>query len=261
MSTAETRGRNDYRGSRKHVLDWVETPRFLEDLQTMLQLDAVVIPANAKFMPSGYAAPLEARLDKSRSDFEVLRGVREELRDWWLEHRKGANTPNWDLVVECLIEGRPGLVLVEAKANWPELKTDGKPKPTDVESRSAANHAKIEAAINEARAGLYAAGCKVSITIDTQYQLANRVAFMWKLASLGIPTVLVYLGFTGDENISDAGEPFRSGKDWDDAFGNYARGIVPSDIISQRLVLGSTPAWLLVCSRPVIEQSPPPKGN
>ena len=34
------------------------------------------------------------------------------------------------------------------------------------------------------------------------------LAFTWKLTSLGIPTVVVYLGFLGDSGIANAGEPF-----------------------------------------------------
>ena len=50
------------------------------------------------------------------------------------------------------------------------------------------------------------------------YQLANRLAFTWKLASLGLPTVLIYLGFYGDRGIGDAGAPFESDDDWKDTF-------------------------------------------
>jgi hypothetical protein len=35
------------------------------------------------------------------------------------------------------------------------------------------------------------------------YRFANRLAFAWKTASEGMPTILLYLGFTGDDGISD----------------------------------------------------------
>ncbi len=44
------------------------------------------------------------------------------LRKWWLVHERGANTPNWDIAAGCEIEGKTGVILVEAKANVPELK-------------------------------------------------------------------------------------------------------------------------------------------
>ena len=115
-----------YRGSRKHVLDWVEAPTFLAELTEMLKPVSVVIPTPAIFMPRGRHAPAEARLDARDSPFEAVRGVQERLQNWWLVHHRAANTPNWDLAVAGQIEGRSGLVLVEAKANVPELSEEGK---------------------------------------------------------------------------------------------------------------------------------------
>jgi hypothetical protein len=37
-----------------------------------------------------------------------------------------------------------------------------------------------------------------TLTADSHYQLANRLASAYKVASAGIPVVLLYLGFTGD---------------------------------------------------------------
>ena len=69
----------------------------------------------------------EARLDRDRRF--VAPGARHGLRDWWLEVVRGANTPNWDVASMCLIEGREGLLLVEAKAHLSELSRQGKSKP------------------------------------------------------------------------------------------------------------------------------------
>ena len=64
----------------------------------------------------------------------------------------------------------------------------------------------IGAALAEACDGLAQLGIATRISRDSHYQLSNRLAFTWKLATLGVPTVLVYLGFIGDEGIRDAGE-------------------------------------------------------
>jgi hypothetical protein len=249
-----------YRGSRKHVLDWVESPAFLAELEELLKPVNVVIPATAAYMPSGYAEPKEARLDSADIPFGALKTAQPELQRWWLVHHRGANTPNWDLVVSCEIEGRPGLVLVEAKANHPELKEDGKLQRDDASPNSAENHDRIGAAIAEAREGLKSTGVDTAIDISSHYQLANRVAFMWKLAQLGIPTILVYLGFTGDEGIRDAGDPFANDEDWRKAFDAYSGKILPAEVREgRRLKIGGTPAWLLIRSRAVLAQSPPKK--
>jgi hypothetical protein len=96
-----------------------------------------------------------------------------------------------------------------------------------------------------------------TISCDSHYQLANRVAFTWKLATLGIPRVLVYLGFTGDHGIRDAGEPFRDKAHWRQVFSDYAGAVVPADLFERRLDCGAAPAWFLARSRPVLSLSPP----
>jgi len=255
--SAASKNEKPYRGSRKHILDWVESPRFLGELKEMLKPVDVEIPSTAAYMPMGYASPQEAKLDEVSTEFAIAHGVRDELRDWWLRHHIGANTPNWDLIVECSVEGRPGLILMEAKANVPELKKDCMFLAAAATENSRENHDQISKAIAEARAGLKAVGIEARIRIDSHYQLANRIAFMWKLASHGIPTVLVYLGFTGDAGIADAGAPFISDSDWQNVFDEYARSILPVEMRERRLDLGAAPAWFLLRSRKVVELSPP----
>jgi hypothetical protein len=250
--------RSTCRGSRKHMLDWVESPTFLAELAELLKPVDVVIPASAPYFPKGYEAPMEARLDRVGHELSVVESIRSELRTWWLRHHNRANTPNWDLALECRIEGVPGLVLVEAKANRPELNCGGKPRGRSRTSQEYQDQ--ICRAIAEACAGLTAYDPGVQISVDTHYQLANRAALLWKLAQLGVPTVLVYLGFTGDDGIRDVGEPFTDHQDWCNAFAAYADAIVPRTIRERRLDLGAAPAWWLVRSRPVIGQSPSRRG-
>jgi hypothetical protein len=155
------------------------------------------------------------------------------------------------------VEGNPGLVLVEAKANVPELGLSGKHLDSTASQASRGNHKRIACAIDEARTALRLVNPKVSITRDSHYQLSNRIAFTWKLASPGIPTVLVYLGFLGDQGIADAGEPFRDKLHWDDVFANYAHSLVPDELFERSIECGPARAWFLVRSRPVIQSSEP----
>ena len=243
------------RGSRKHVLDWTSRPTFLIELLELISPVDCKITAASRWMPQGHGNPQEARLET----FAFLPSdVRTALRRWWLVHDVGANTPNWDIAVGCEIEGKAGLILVEAKANVPELSASGKSASEQASDRSSENHARILAAIGEACDGLRQVGVETSITARRHYQLSNRIAFAWKLAEIGIPTVLVYLGFTGDDGIRDAGDPFRDDRDWQSAFGSYAHPLVPKANFDRRIDCGGAPTWFLVRSRSVIEQSPPP---
>ena len=133
----------------------------------------------------------------------------------------------------------------------PELSTAGKLLRSDASQNSHQNHAHIGAAIDEACAAWRRTDPRVTISRDTHYQLANRLAFTWKLASLGISVVLLYLGFTGDEGIRDAGKPFADDADWRRAFGYYVEHSFPVDLVGGRFEFGETPAWVLSRSRGV----------
>ena len=118
------------------------------------------------------------------------------------------------------------------------------------------NHQQIGRAIEEARAGWQRIDPRIAITRDSHYQLANRLAFTWKLGMFGFPVVLLYLGFTRDEGIRDVGDPFVDEQDWKQAFSKYAGSIVPLELFGQRIDLGPAPVWLVSRSRPVLEVSP-----
>jgi hypothetical protein len=73
---------------------------------------------------------------------------------------------------------------------------------------------------------------------------------------MGVPTVLVYLGFVGDTGINDVGECFRNDEHWHTAFSAYADSVVPAGLFGHRLETPAAPFWLLVRSRSVLEVSP-----
>lgn len=244
------------RGSRKHVLDWTGRAEFcIELLQTVAPVEARISRAS-RWMPRGYGAPEEARLETFGPEILPDRQVWEQLRKWWLAHEQGANTPNWDIALGCEIDGRPGVILVEAKANVRELSAAGKAIRTDASEASTANDQQIGAAIAEACDGLRCFNEAIAISCDSHYQLSNRIAFTWKLATLGVPSVLVYLGFLGDEGIRDAGEPLSDDAHWQRVFKEYARSVIPLDLFDRRLECGAASAWFLSRSRPVLSASP-----
>jgi hypothetical protein len=249
------------RGSRKHVLDWTSRPTFCVELLKLAMPIKVRISAESVWMPRGHEAPEEARLESFGPRALPETHVWTNLRRWWLRHERGANTPNWDIALACEIEARPGLLLVEAKANVPELGASGKLLDPSASIASQENHERIRAAINEACTELCRISSGVRISRDSHYQLSNRVAFAWKLASLGVPTIVMYLGFSGDSGIADAGEPFRDAAHWHDAFAAYAHSLMPKEMFERRVDCLAAPMWLLIRSRPVIEVSGPRLSN
>lgn len=244
------------RGSRKHVLDWTADPRFIAELFETIAPVHCRLSTTSFWQPRGYGDPAEARLEQFGPRVYPAHGAWNALTGWWLKHSRFANTPNWDIALACEVEDQPGLVLVEAKANVPELNSGGKRGQTKASARSNENHGQIRQAICEARDALAHHLPGICIDRDRHYQLSNRLAFAWKLASLGIPTVLVYLGFLGDEGIRSVGEPFLDDAHWQSTFAAHLAQVCPTAILGVPVDVGPAKFWLLSRSRPVLQQSP-----
>ena len=153
--------------------------------------------------------------------------IQQQLRDWWLAVPKRANAPNWDIASTCTIRGGHGLLLVEAKAHVNELSSAGKSCPDTSSSNSLQNHDRIEKAIHEAAEELAnATGMQWNLSRDCSYQFSNRFAWSWKLATLGIPVVLVYLGFLNALEMSDEGPLLRTKTHWAGAVKVHGRDVV-----------------------------------
>ncbi len=245
-----------YRGSRKHVIDWTGRPSFLGELRQTIGSLPLSIGGRFAWMPRGADNPTEARLEEFGPKWIPDLPAWIEIQSWWLRYRRRANTPNWDIAVGCQVDQRPGLILVEAKANWPELGIGGKKLPRNASQRSRENHEHIGHAIDQACLGWQGIDKRVRFTRDSHYQLANRLAFTWKLASLGFPIVLLYLGFTGDEGLrAEVGPPFSNDEDWRKAFAEYIQDIFPTDLLDKRVEFNQAPVWVIARSRPVMEIS------
>jgi hypothetical protein len=258
------------RGSRKHIIDWVRSPDFRDELNAMIRPSGVMVAPDDAFMPTGANGDQgiqEARLETFLSD----PAMRRDLQRWWLAAPRGANTPNWDLAAHATLKGKPALVLVEAKANERELSEAGKAKPTGKNppgtprgtpkpppsEDSKRNHAHIGAALSSVSASLGGKERGFNLSRDSHYQFANRIAFSWKLALMGMPTVLVYLGFTGDRGIEDAGPMLRDAAHWEKLMRDHVEGMVPQTLIGQWQAVGDAGFYPMIASMPRREDSPP----
>ncbi len=169
----------------------------------------------------------------------------------------GANTPNWDIASKCTIQGAEGLMLVEAKAHWKELSSSGKPKPRTANGWE--NHEKIGVAIQEANTALNGIVSGWGLSRDSHYQLSNRFAWAWKLASMDVPVVLVYLGFLNADEMNNRGELFHTADDWDRAVRTHSAGVVPDKMWCEGpLDVGGTPLRAIIRSEQVAF---PPRGG
>ncbi len=200
----------------------------------------ITITTKDEFFPKGFEDHKEMILTSERAkDFWDTHfpdigfdAIQENVRDeWWLKPKKGGNTPNWDLVSSCTLkDSRKALLLVEAKAHVNEFDKNGKKLDKDASEDSEANHNSIKEAIGAAMIGLNTAykADSFKFDIDNCYQLTNRFAYAWKLASLDIPVVLMYLGFVNAYEMGD--DYFKDDKHWEESLYEHSKGRVPRDI-------------------------------
>lgn len=229
----------EFRGSRFRCLlaTSLPMPKFVEWMNSLIQPFAEVTETD-RYMPMGFLQPAEATLGET-SGF-LTDEQRENVTAWWLAVRRNANTPNWDFVSTCKISGREGLVLWEAKAHADELKPDD-----CCGAGNQDNRARILEAIAEAGKAL---GNGWSLRADRCYQLNNRFAWSWKVASLGTPVVLVYLGFL---NVYEMKQPFPNHTAWERRLLEYADGCVPKSAWNSTVMVNGAPLSPLIRSADV----------
>lgn len=235
----------EFKGSRFRCLLSTSLPKptFVKWINSLVQPFAEVSESD-KYMPEGFSRPDEAKLGETPGFLDAEQGYDKEKRkiltDWWLAVRRNANTPNWDLASTCKVGGREGLVLLEAKAHAGELKSDDCCGAANQQNRK-----RIFQAIAEASNAL---GNGWSLTADRCYQLNNRIAWSLKIASLGRPVVLVYLGFL---NVYEMDDPFQNQAAWEHCLDEYADGCVPERAWNSRVMVNGTPLVPLIRSADV----------
>ena len=109
--------------------------------------------------------------------------LRQQLKEYW-----PSRGPQWDGLGK-LDDGT--IVLIEAKANIPELRSScgASPRPRE----------KIAAALRDTAASL--GGAVTAAWTDGYYQYANRLAHLHFLHDAGVPAQLLFVYFIGDADV------------------------------------------------------------
>ena len=183
------------------------------------------------WMPVGFDDTEEAELDKA--DRLLNPEIRHKLEEWWLAPASvGSMTPNFDIASTCTIDGQSGLLLVEAKAHDKELinESAGRKLTTDSSEARKKSHTQIGSAISGACEGFSSAThLEWLISRDSHYQMSNRFAWAWKLTELGVPVVLVYLGFLNANEMTDRGEVFVDEQSWERLVKSHSETLIPEE--------------------------------
>jgi len=226
------------KGSRYGIIKLVESNDFIDKINELLKGTKAKVSVYDNWMPKRVHMDKEAELN----DF-LKHNFTSELQDkitkWWLH--VDSTTPNWDLISTCQIDGKRGILLVEAKAHTGELdyESHGKELKPDASENSKKNHIKIGAAINEAKDEINKKVTGVNISRDLCYQLSNRVAHAWWLANKEIPVVLLYLGFLNVKDMEDGQRTIlRTHENWETCFMNHARQVGVDGIVDKWVKCG-----------------------
>ena len=62
---------------------------------------------------------------------------------------------------------------------------------------------------------------------------------------MGVPVVLVYLGFL---NVDEMPGPFTSAQEWEDFVRDYSRDIIPEDTWASKVMVNGTPIYPVIRS-------------
>ncbi len=202
-------------------------------------------------MPDGFLELEEAQLDKAPKLLDVER--RAQLASWWLpSDRQPARTPNFDIASTCIVARASGVLLIEAKAHHEELRKEeaGRRLDADASSERKASHVTIGAAIESSAVGFgQSTGDSCAISRDSHYQMSNRFAWAWKLADLGVPVVLIYLGFLKAEDMLKPGEvPFADAHAWEALVRSHSAPLFPGRIWNSRWLVNGVPIIPLIRS-------------
>lgn len=215
---------------------------------------ATVDGRHDRWMPCGFDNVREATLPEA--DRLLPPEVRHELKRWWLTvSTPVTRTPNWDIASTCMIHGKPGLLLIEAKAHDQELIKEeiarkGRDE-TDVNARR--NHMRIDWALRDASVALRAeTGLHWELSCDRCYQMSNRFAWAWKLTDLGVPVVMVYLGFLNAVEMGGNGNSaIADHLTWDAMVKAHGSALCPAEVWGRHWPLKGTPLIPLIRSREI----------
>jgi len=228
----------EHKGSKRCILELISSNDFLLEINSLVQGTGAIITTSDTWLPKGLTDPKEVELkDFLGQHFDPK--LEDQIIQWWLAIiRPTSTTPNWDMVSTCTINNQKGILLVEAKAHYVELNNESIGKIFNAKS-SLLNHEKIGRVLKEVNDNINESIPGLSISRDCCYQLSNRIAYAWWLASHGIPVVLLYLGFLNAEDMRRDYRVFNTSADWEICFTEHIKKVGADQILNQWVNCGT----------------------
>jgi len=239
---------NEFKGSQGAILELISYEDFFVQLKDIIGDNTIEFSDKEKYLPESIMSPKEAELKDFLKNTE-WENLTDPIINWWLDIIKpNTRTPNWDFISTCTINGKKGLLLVEAKAHSKEIKENDR-----CGSKNESNQNKIETAINQAKDNINMNNSfSISISRDKCYQLSNRIAHAWWLASQGVPVILLYLGFLNCDEMKENGNIFKDDLEWQECFKNYSSKVGVNCLINESINCNKSEFKLICRSYPKI---------
>lgn len=237
------------KGSWLHIRDLVVAPDYLTKFEALLGQHGLPVTDIVCWHPNRYDSREYTVSLFLKSCWTVMADQLEDLNQWWVRH--GGKTPTWDLLCLGQVDGKPGIVLVEAKAHLGEMNSP-KGRSKSNPKKSAENWTQIQGRMKDALTALGTTGADALSLGGEHYQFVNRLTWAHKLANDGLPVVLVYLGFTDDRCWPK--DPIVSGS-WRKAVASHAQGVLPIGFDDRAHEFGKGKLWFRTVEMPVPDAS------
>ena len=242
---------SQFTGSRKKILDLIESPTYLKDINAMIKSAKAKVESTDKFLPLSKNKPKKPNLNNFLAA-NYSKEMSAEFLNWWLKHPgPSAITPMFDIISTCTIDGKKGILLVEGRVNTGELFYNSIKKilsnlHTD---NVMANQVSVENAINEANTSISKTVKDIKLSTENCYQLSSRITEAWWLASKGIPVVLLYVGFLNYEKLSyKTHKIFTTDAEWQDLFKKHTEKVGVDKLLEKSVNCGAASFTTIVRS-------------
>ena len=234
---------NNFHLSRKLLI------KFLGDPDYIINMNALLSQVNASVSTDDIRIP-DPPNNTNEGDFTSLPEFvhpflsNDKSSIWWKNALKNYSPYCWDLVSTCTVNGKKGLLLVEAKAKKGELITAANLQVPDEN---------LERSYLVANKDLSKISPDAKLSSIICRQMSNHIYRAWFLARSGIPVILLYLGF----HFEKGNRVFNSANDWRNYFLRGARKIGINGLLNKEVYCGDSSFKMICVSLGSDEKAPP----
>ena len=220
---------NNFNLSRRLLLNFVSSDSYLPTINSFLKIANASISETDSRMPDPPFTKDEADNNSIAEMLSLYLGNDTESQ-WWRSTLKKYASQSWDLISTCTIDGKKGLLLVEAKAKKGEIRIFPRRKSsyeyTDVNNE----FRQFEPYIN--------------LSTNKCPQLSRHIVHSWAMAKQDLPVVLLYLCF----RFKNGHRVFKRHFDWKRYLINTARFIGAHRLIDTKtLIDGNRSSFTFLC--------------